>query len=77
VSGRPIEKIRFLTESPNPFYKKFIEASEENLNVKSLTVTPCCHITHSRYLQKGLSYKQLVWVGYGVLQLKDTNYGKK
>ena len=35
VSGRLIEKIRFLIESPNPFYKKFIEASEENLNVKS------------------------------------------
>ena len=35
-SGRLIEKKRFLTESPNPFYKKFTEASDENLNVKKL-----------------------------------------
>ena len=46
ASGRClIEKIRLLTESHNLFYKKCVEDSMENLNVKSWTVTPyhtCC-----------------------------------
>ena len=54
LSGCLTEKIRVSTKSPNQFDKKFIEASEENLNVKCWTVTPS-HITYIRqYLQKSL-----------------------
>ena len=39
VSRREIEKMQFLTNSPNQFYKKFIEASEENLYCYSMSHT--------------------------------------
>ena len=45
LSWRLTQKIRISTESPNQFDKKFLGASEENLNVKSCPVTPC-HTSH-------------------------------
>lgn len=54
VNGCLNEKIRVSAESTNQFYKKFLEAREENLNVKIWTVT-LCHTSHIRqYLKKGL-----------------------
>ena len=47
VNGRLTEKIRVSTKSLNQFYKKFLETSEENLDVKIWTViNPTSHITY-------------------------------